>query len=71
MNINLPLDPHLRPPDGTRQPPPSSRPALLDADVDLNVATVLIDGVKRRSLGQEATKGVLAEQQFVKAVYDT
>jgi len=24
MNINLPLDPRLRPPDGTRQPPPPS-----------------------------------------------
>ena len=24
MNINIPLDPRLRPPDGTRQPPPPS-----------------------------------------------
>ena len=24
MNINLPLDPRLRPPDGTHQPPPPS-----------------------------------------------
>ena len=27
MNINLPLDPRLRPPDGTRQPPPPSHPS--------------------------------------------
>jgi hypothetical protein len=27
MNINLPLDPCLRPPDGTRQPPPPSHPS--------------------------------------------
>ena len=71
MNINLPLDPRLRPPDGTRQPPCSSRRALLDANVNLNVATALINGVKRRSLGQEITKGVTAAQQFVKAMYDT
>lgn len=48
----------------------SVRRALLDADVNLDVATALIDGVKRRSLGQEVTKGVTAEQQFVKAMYD-
>ncbi len=27
MNINLPLDPHLDPPNGTRQPPPPSHPS--------------------------------------------
>ncbi len=27
MNINLPLDPHLRPPNGMRQPPPTSHPS--------------------------------------------
>lgn len=48
----------------------SVRRALLDADVNLDVATTLIDGVKRRSLGQEVTKGVTAEQQFIKAMYD-
>jgi len=48
----------------------SVRRALLDADVNLDVATALIDGVKRRSLGQEVTKGVTAEQQFIKAMYD-
>lgn len=48
----------------------SVRRALLDADVNLEVATALLDGVKRRSLGMEVTKGVTAEQQFVKAMYD-
>jgi signal recognition particle subunit SRP54 len=48
----------------------SVRRALLDADVNLDVATALIDGVKRRSLGNEVIKGVTAEQMFVKAMYD-
>ena len=48
----------------------SVRRALLDADVNLDVATALIDGVRRRSLGREVTKGVTAEQMFVKAMYD-
>jgi len=48
----------------------SVRRALLDADVNLDVAAALIDGVKRRSLGVEVTQGVTAEQQFVKAMYD-
>lgn len=48
----------------------SVRRALLDADVNLDVATALLEGVKRRSLGQEVTKGVTAEQQFIKAMYD-
>lgn len=48
----------------------SVRRALLDADVNLDVATALIDGVKRRSLGKEVTQGVTAEQQFIKAMYD-
>ncbi|KAL7548642.1 hypothetical protein ACHAWF_011910 [Thalassiosira exigua] len=48
----------------------SVRRALLDADVNLEVANALIDGVRRRSLGQEVTKGVTAEQQFIKAMYD-
>jgi len=46
------------------------RRALLDADVNLNVADTLIEGVKRRSLGLEVTKGVTADQQFIKAMYD-
>jgi signal recognition particle GTPase len=48
----------------------SVRRALLDADVNLDVATALIDGVKRRSLGKEVIEGVTAEQQFIKAMYD-
>jgi signal recognition particle subunit SRP54 len=48
----------------------SVRRALLDADVNLDVATALIDGVKRRSLGTEVIRGVTAEQMFVKAMYD-
>ncbi len=46
------------------------RRALLDADVNLNVADTLIEGVKKRSVGQEVTKGVTADQQFIKAMYD-
>lgn len=46
------------------------RRALLDADVNLNVADTLIEGVKTRSVGQEVTKGVTADQQFIKAMYD-
>ena len=46
------------------------RRALLDADVNLNVADTLIEGVKARSLGVQVLEGVTAEQQFVKAMYD-
>jgi signal recognition particle subunit SRP54 len=46
------------------------RRALLDADVNIDVADTLIEGVRRRSLGQEVIKGITAEQQFVKAMYD-
>jgi signal recognition particle subunit SRP54 len=46
------------------------RRALLDADVNIQVADTLIDGVKKRSLGVEVLDGVSAEQQFVKAMYD-
>mmetsp|Transcript_19131 Transcript_19131/g.28865 ORF Transcript_19131/g.28865 Transcript_19131/m.28865 type:complete len:573 (-) Transcript_19131:1438-3156(-) len=46
------------------------RRALLDADVNIQVADALIDGVRERSLGLEVTKGVTAEQQFIKAMYD-
>jgi signal recognition particle subunit SRP54 len=45
-------------------------PALLDADVNIDVADSLIDGVKKRSLGEEVLKGVTADQQFIKAMYD-
>lgn len=46
------------------------RRALLDADVNVNVADTLIEGVRKRSLGKEVIKGVTAEQQFIKAMYD-
>mmetsp|Transcript_5899 Transcript_5899/g.8667 ORF Transcript_5899/g.8667 Transcript_5899/m.8667 type:complete len:586 (-) Transcript_5899:22-1779(-) len=46
------------------------RRALLDADVNLGVADTLIEGVKKRAVGQEVTKGVTADQQFIKAMYD-
>lgn len=46
------------------------RRALLDADVNIDVADTLIEGVKKRSLGVEVMKGVTADQQFIKAMYD-
>jgi signal recognition particle subunit SRP54 len=46
------------------------RRALLDADVNVQVADTLIAGVRQRSLGQAVLKGVTAEQQFIKAMYD-
>jgi len=46
------------------------RRALLDADVNVKVADTLIEGVKQRSIGQEVTKGVTADQQFIKVMYD-
>eukprot|EP00538_Stauroneis_constricta_P000594 CAMPEP_0119556856 /NCGR_PEP_ID=MMETSP1352-20130426/8680_1 /TAXON_ID=265584 /ORGANISM="Stauroneis constricta, Strain CCMP1120" /LENGTH=552 /DNA_ID=CAMNT_0007603863 /DNA_START=59 /DNA_END=1714 /DNA_ORIENTATION=+ len=46
------------------------RRALLDADVNIDVADTLIEGVKKRSLGDEVLKGVTADQQFIKAMYD-
>eukprot|EP00980_Cylindrotheca_fusiformis_P008875 scaffold1900_cov123-Cylindrotheca_fusiformis.AAC.1 len=46
------------------------RRALLDADVNIDVADALIEGVKKRSLGDEILKGVTADQQFIKAMYD-
>jgi signal recognition particle GTPase len=48
----------------------SVRRALLDADVNIDVADALIDGVRRRSLGEEVIKGITADQQFIKAMYD-
>ena len=42
----------------------------MDADVNVNVADTLIEGVKNRSLGKEVLEGVTAEQQFIKAMYD-
>jgi signal recognition particle GTPase len=46
------------------------RRALLDADVNVDVADALIEGVKSRSLGRQVLEGVTADQQFVKAMYD-
>jgi len=46
------------------------RRALLDADVNIAVADALIEGVKTRSLGKEVLKGVTADQQFIKSMYD-
>jgi signal recognition particle subunit SRP54 len=48
----------------------SVRRALLDADVNIDVADTLIDGVKIRSFGEEVIEGVTADQQFIKAMYD-
>lgn len=46
------------------------RRALLDADVNIAVADTLIEGVKTRSIGTQITKGVTADQQFIKIMYD-
>ena len=46
------------------------RRALLDADVNVQVADTLLDGVRKRSLGEDIIQGVTAEQQFIKAMYD-
>ena len=42
----------------------------MDADVNIDVTDALIDGVKKRTLGDEVIKGVTADQQFIKAMYD-
>lgn len=44
------------------------RRALLDADVNVDVADTLVEGVRTRSLGTEVLEGVTADQQFIKAV---
>ncbi len=44
------------------------RRALLDADVNVEVADTLVEGVRARSLGSEILDGVTADQQFIKAV---
>jgi hypothetical protein len=38
--------------------------------VNLAVANALVAGVTKRAIGVEVLKGVTAEQQFVKLVYD-
>jgi len=48
----------------------SVRRALLDADVNINVVNTLIEGVTKRIIGEDIIKGVSAEQQFIKAMYD-
>jgi signal recognition particle subunit SRP54 len=48
----------------------SVRRALLDADVNVDVADALIDGVRKRTLGEAVLDGVTADQQFIKAMYD-
>jgi signal recognition particle subunit SRP54 len=47
-----------------------TRRALLDADVNVEVADTLIAGVRARSLGDTVLEGITAEQQFIKALYD-
>lgn len=47
-----------------------TRRALLDADVNVEVADTLIEGVRKRSLGENVLEGITAEQQFIKALYD-
>lgn len=46
------------------------RRALLDADVNMQVADTLIEGVKQRALGKVVIEGVTADQQFIKNMYD-
>ncbi len=46
------------------------RLALLDADVNLQVATDFIEGVRSECLGQEVIKSVTPGQQLVKIVHD-
>lgn len=48
----------------------SVRRALLDADVNINIVNTLIEGVTKRIIGTDIIKGVSAEQQFIKAMYD-
>ena len=47
-----------------------TRRALLDADVNIEVADTLIAGVQTRAMGQEVIQGITADQQFIKAMYD-
>jgi signal recognition particle subunit SRP54 len=46
------------------------RQALLEADVNFQVARDFIEDVKRRALGQEVLKAVDPGQQFIKVVHD-
>jgi signal recognition particle subunit SRP54 len=46
------------------------RMALLDADVNFNVARNFIEDVKTKSLGQEVIQSVQPGQQIIKIIYD-
>src|SRR5207237_3523720 len=46
------------------------RKALLDADVNYNVAREFIDRVTERSLGQQVLRTIDPSEQIVKIVYD-
>ena len=46
------------------------RMALLEADVDFNVAKLFINTVKEKSLGQEVIKSVTPGQQIIKIFHD-
>lgn len=46
------------------------RRALLEADVNLQVAKDFIETVRQRAIGAEVIAGVRPEQQFIKIVYD-
>ncbi|MDR5639331.1 signal recognition particle protein [Thermosynechococcus sp. PP42] len=46
------------------------RRALLEADVNLQVAKDFIENVRQRAIGAEVIAGVRPDQQFIKIVYD-
>lgn len=46
------------------------RRALLDADVNLNVAKEFIENVQKRALGQDVLSSITPGQQIVKIMYD-
>jgi signal recognition particle subunit SRP54 len=46
------------------------RTALLDADVNLQVADDLVKSVKAKAVGAELIEGVKPDQQFIKYMYD-
>eukprot|EP00287_Rhodomonas_sp_CCMP768_P016858 CAMPEP_0202815056 /NCGR_PEP_ID=MMETSP1389-20130828/5998_1 /ASSEMBLY_ACC=CAM_ASM_000865 /TAXON_ID=302021 /ORGANISM="Rhodomonas sp., Strain CCMP768" /LENGTH=486 /DNA_ID=CAMNT_0049486931 /DNA_START=253 /DNA_END=1713 /DNA_ORIENTATION=- len=46
------------------------RRSLLEADVNLNVATNLINDIRERAVGMEVTEGVSPAQQFVKIMQE-
>ncbi|OED38529.1 signal recognition particle protein [PVC group bacterium (ex Bugula neritina AB1)] len=48
----------------------SVKMALLEADVDYKVVKDFVADVKKRVIGQEVTKNILPEQQFVKIIHE-